>query len=170
MRSSHRYLIAALALTVAMLYLLPRLGQTPDAGGGNTQARPDKQTPRPQSPTKNQSITEVYDRELIDQLHSSDGDASSKINSLHKLVLQYQQLLGQAPVGENEEITKALSGKNVKGIALLPAKHPSINREGELIDHWGTPYFFHAISRTVMEIRSAGPDRKLHTSDDLILP
>jgi hypothetical protein len=36
-----------------------------------------------------------------------------------------------------------------------------------LIDRWGTPYFFHALSGEHMEIHSAGPDRQFHSADDL---
>jgi hypothetical protein len=37
-----------------------------------------------------------------------------------------------------------------------------------MIDRWGTPYFFHQISATSMEIHSAGPDRKMGTEDDIV--
>lgn len=73
------------------------------------------------------------------------------------------------PVGTNAEITAALTGKNKVRFAFIPPNHPAINRDGELCDRWGTPFFFHAESSTRMEVRSAGPDRKLHTEDDLVL-
>ena len=44
----------------------------------------------------------------------------------------------------------------------------SRNERGELTDAWGTPYFFHQLSGTEMEIHSAGPDRRMFTGDDLI--
>lgn len=71
------------------------------------------------------------------------------------------------PTGSNAEITAALTGKNKVRFAFIPPNHPAINREGELCDRWGTPFFFHAESSTRMEIRSAGPDKKLHTPDDI---
>jgi len=37
-----------------------------------------------------------------------------------------------------------------------------------LIDRWGTPYFFHVLSNTGMEIRSAGQDGEFYTEDDAI--
>jgi hypothetical protein len=43
-----------------------------------------------------------------------------------------------------------------------------INARGELVDYWGTPFFFHQLSGTEMEIRSAGPDRVMWTVDDLV--
>ena len=71
------------------------------------------------------------------------------------------------PVGTNAEITAVLTGKNKLQLALIPADHAAINRStGELLDRWGTPFFFHAESGSRMEIRSAGPDKKHHTADD----
>ena len=71
------------------------------------------------------------------------------------------------PVGTNAEITAVLAGNNKLQLALIPADHPAINRStGELLDRWGTPFFFHAESGSRMEIRSAGPDKKHHTADD----
>lgn len=71
------------------------------------------------------------------------------------------------PTGSNAEITAALTGKNKVRFAFIAPNHPAINRAGELCDRWGTPFFFHAESATRMEIRSAGPDRKLWTDDDV---
>jgi hypothetical protein len=71
------------------------------------------------------------------------------------------------PVGTNAEITAVLTGKNKLRLALVPPDHPAVNRTtGELLDRWGTPFFFHAESGTRMTITSAGPDKKLHTADD----
>ena len=52
--------------------------------------------------------------------------------------------------------------------ALIPPDHPAINRRGELCDRWGTPFFFHAESAKQMSIRSAGPDKKMWTDDDVV--
>lgn len=71
------------------------------------------------------------------------------------------------PTGSNAEITAALTGRNKVRFAFISPNHPAINRQGELCDRWGTPFFFHAESATRMEIRSAGPDRKLWTDDDI---
>lgn len=73
------------------------------------------------------------------------------------------------PVGSNAEITAALTGKNKARFAFVPPQHPAINGDGELCDRWGTPFSFHAESGTRMEVRSAGPDRRLHTDDDIVL-
>ena len=71
------------------------------------------------------------------------------------------------PVGTNAEITGVLAGNNKLQLALIPPDHPAIDRStGELLDRWGTPFFFHAESGSRMEVRSAGPDKKHHTADD----
>ena len=72
------------------------------------------------------------------------------------------------PVGDNAEITATLTGRNNLRLALIPPGHPAVNRRGELCDRWGTPFFFHAESAHKMEIRSAGPDRKMWSADDVL--
>ncbi len=79
----------------------------------------------------------------------------------------FRKSLGSNPVGSNAEIVRSLLGDNEKNLATgLPAGSQQ-NAAGELLDFWGTPYFFHQQSATEMTIRSAGPDRKLYTDDDL---
>ena len=62
-----------------------------------------------------------------------------------------------------------LMGRNRLGLALLPPDHPAVNPRGELCDRWGRPFFFHQLSGTRLELRSAGPDRQLWTGDDVVL-
>ncbi len=76
--------------------------------------------------------------------------------------------MGENPVGSNAEIMRAIMGGNSAGASLGPPPGQSLNADGELTDRWGTPYFFHQLSRNSMEIRSAGPDQRLWTADDLI--
>lgn len=71
------------------------------------------------------------------------------------------------PIGANEEIAIALLGKNRAQLAFLPKDSPALNAQGQLIDRWGTPLWFHASTRERIDIRSAGPDQKLWTSDDI---
>ncbi len=71
------------------------------------------------------------------------------------------------PVGENHEITQALAGDNSLQFAFLSPRHPAINDRGELCDRWGTPFRFHQLSGSVMELISAGPDRRFATDDDV---
>ena len=83
---------------------------------------------------------------------------------------QYQSKFGGNPVGTNLEITRALNGENSRQIRFLRMEDGMrVNSKGELIDTWGTPYFFHQLSGTEMEIHSAGPDKKMWTEDDLVI-
>lgn len=77
----------------------------------------------------------------------------------------YRTIMRENPTGTNSEIVKALNGGNPKQAQLLQ-EGLTLNQNGELIDRWGTPYFFHQLSKDQMEIRSAGPDRQMWTEDD----
>ncbi len=79
----------------------------------------------------------------------------------------FRTIAGENPIGTNAEITAALNGGNRRQSRLVP-EGVSVNGKGEMVDRWGMPYFFHQLSRTEMEIRSAGPDRVLWTTDDII--
>ncbi len=83
-------------------------------------------------------------------------------------IRQYMLRFGANPVGTNAEIVRELNGGNARKARYLPSELLRLNEQGELIDRWGTPYFFHQESATSMEIRSAGPDRRLYTTDDYI--
>lgn len=79
----------------------------------------------------------------------------------------YGQRFGGNPTGTNAEIVEALRGANPARANYLP-QNARINEKGELIDSWGTPWFFHSNSANDTEIRSAGPDMRLHTPDDIV--
>ncbi len=93
--------------------------------------------------------------------------AEDDLAVLTTLLEEYRRHLGGNPVGDNNEITAALLGANPKRLACLPSETvATLDNAGRLIDRWGNPYFFHALSGTEMEIHSAGPDGELHTADD----
>ena len=81
----------------------------------------------------------------------------------------YRTVLGENPIGTNAEITKTLTGDNLKQVKIPIPAGSSLNGEGEMCDRWGTPYFFHQLSGKQMEIHSAGPDLKMGTGDDLVV-
>ncbi len=85
------------------------------------------------------------------------------------MLRDYRTSMGENPTGTNAEIMKAVMGGNPKGARLGPPENQSLNANGELVDRWGTPIFFHQMSRTSTEIRSAGPDRILWNEDDIIV-
>jgi hypothetical protein len=91
------------------------------------------------------------------------------LENVSRAIRQYGEMFGGNPVGTNLEITRALAGDNPKQVNFLnPDDGLRVNADGELVDPWGTPYFFHQLSGTEMEIHSAGPDKKMWTDDDLV--
>jgi hypothetical protein len=85
-------------------------------------------------------------------------------------IRDYASMFGGNPVGTNPEITAALNGRNPRQANFInPEAGMRINGDGELVDVWGTPYFFHQLSGNEMEIHSAGPDKKMGTADDLVV-
>lgn len=71
------------------------------------------------------------------------------------------------PLGSNEELTAALRGKNAASLQFLSADSPRVDASGRMLDRWNHPLYFHAESRSRIEIRSAGPDGKMWTADDI---
>lgn len=108
---------------------------------------------------------------LADALNAPHTDIQADLRLVAGIVETFRSNFLQTgnPTGTNAEITAALTGQNRLRLALIPSDHPAINREGELCDRWGTPFFFHAESATRLDIRSAGPDRKMWNEDDVVL-
>jgi hypothetical protein len=91
------------------------------------------------------------------------------LENVCRAIREYGAMFGGNPVGTNPEITAALNGNNPKQINFIkPEAGMRVNEAGELVDAWGTPFFFHQLSGTDMEIHSAGPDKIMWTSDDLV--
>ena len=108
---------------------------------------------------------------LADALNAPSSDIRADLRLVLSIVDTFRSNFLQTgnPTGTNAEITAALTGRNQLRLSLIPADHPAINQSGELCDRWGTPFFFHAESATRMEIRSAGPDRKMWSDDDVVI-
>jgi hypothetical protein len=107
---------------------------------------------------------------LADALNALTGTIQADLHIVADILESFRSNFPYAgnPVGDNAEITAALTGANVLKLALVPKNHPAIDSRGQLCDRWGTPFFFHQLSGTQMEIRSAGPDRKFGSDDDVI--
>jgi hypothetical protein len=162
---------AALAFGVALLLLVfhPRLAPL---GRAFLALRPRALGPAaPREAPAGASAAGAEERsQLADDLNSPAGDVHADLRLVNEIFIAYRGAVRSGnPVGENSEITAALKGRNKLGFAFIPADNPAINAKGELCDRWGTPYFFHQLSGERMEIRSAGPDRRLWTADDEVL-
>lgn len=175
-----RLLVVLAALLIALGAWLAWRRTVPVATGAGSSATPTAAypvpagTPVPAAAGASDSSAEPPAEAritLADPLNAPDGDIHRDLRVLQDILIAWRTNFPHEgnPVGENNEITAALTGRNQLRLALIPANHPAINAQGELCDRWGTPFHFHQLSGTRMEIRSAGPDRKLWTVDDVML-
>ncbi len=105
-----------------------------------------------------------------ERLLASDGTPAEDRSAVEDIVTNYLQSAPhatRAPLGTNEEITRALTDRDTLGDSALPTSHPAIV-SGLLVDRWGAPWHFHQLAADIIEVRSAGPDRRLYTRDDLV--
>ena len=132
-------------------------------------AEPQTQNSKPKTSSASVAASAPERSTLADALNSPATDIGADLRLVSNILETFRSNFPRAgnPTGTNAEITAVLTGKNQLRLELIPSDHPTINKDGELCDRWGTPFFFHAESATKMEIRSAGPDRKMWTADDV---
>lgn len=90
-------------------------------------------------------------------------------------IFQYHNEFAIAPTGTASQILSQLIGNNERRIVFLQTGSETTNRVGELCDPWGTPFQIsidrtNPVTRDDIAIRSAGPDRKFDTRDDVSAP
>lgn len=110
---------------------------------------------------------------LAARLNAPDGSGAEDVQTLYEIVVQYLQVMQRRPgppIGDDMDLAKVLKGKNPIKRAVVDPAHPAFSSEGRILDRWGTPYHVHALSSTAYRVRSAGPDRKLFTQDDIVAP
>jgi hypothetical protein len=99
----------------------------------------------------------------------TDVPPETAVENMSRAIKQYGQMFGGNPVGTNPEFAKQLGGDNPKHINFISADSGMrLDGNGELVDPWATPYFFHQISGSDTEVRSAGPDKIMYTADDIV--
>lgn len=107
---------------------------------------------------------------LAADLNAQDHAPQRDLEILREMLLAFTTSLKIGylpPLGDNVDITAALTGRNRRKQIVIPPDHPSIDSKGRLLDRWGTPYWFHPRAADSFDLRSAGPDRKLFTPDDI---
>ena len=105
---------------------------------------------------------------IANGLHSEDSAPEEDLEYIDQSLSFYRLSFQRNPVAaDNRMVMKALLGENPGNLVVFPFDHPSLDSTGQLLDRWGTPYFFHPLSGTKMEIFSAGPDKTLNTPDDI---
>lgn len=128
--------------------------------------------PKPPPPTPKVEMGNLIGEKLLHKYASEDTSLRDDLQGISRLSLSYITLVknyATRPIGCNGDLADAFRGKNPHKQRFLPDTHPVFNAEGEMIDRWKTPLFIHPVSAGRWEIRSAGPDRKLWTDDDLEL-
>ena len=109
---------------------------------------------------------------VIDPVDEISG-AAAEVRAVHTLVDNFLTAVKEPyrpPLGDNEDLVRALTGGNRYGDVFLATNDPHLNERGQLVDRWGTPYHVHPRAADAIDIRSAGPDRILFTPDDLMFP
>lgn len=154
--------------------LAPTPAPTPAAGTAATHAGVAAPTdaPPPGDEPRPAALEPEYYPPLA-ELNRPGRPVQADLRILSEMFHHYQMLVKDPsgnPVGDNAEIVRALQGRNRAALAFMPTNHPALNERGELVDRWGTPFFFHALSGHSMEVRSAGPDRRLWNEDDAVFP
>jgi hypothetical protein len=174
MKSLYRA-IAGVVLLAFLAYLggkfLPAvLSDAPSAPAPQSAAPPPVTRPSTAPATPAASEIPGERSTMADALNSPKTDIRADLRLVSEIVDTFRTNFPRSgnPVGNNAEITAALTGKNSLRLALVPPDHRAINAAGELCDRWGSPFFFHAESASKMEIRSAGPDKKMWTDDDVV--
>ena len=100
-------------------------------------------------------------------LHKSNSPHQD-LAAVSQLLTHYRLFYQENPVGvENFEFTGSLTGNNPQKVNFIDPNSASLSSNNELVDRWGSPFIFHPLSATNMEIRSLGPDKTLWTEDDL---
>jgi hypothetical protein len=130
---------------------------------------PSSNFARVQSPPENSGAVGIAPAGPPSSLQFTNFAPATVLENVRRAIRQYGDMFGGNPVGNNAEITAALVGDNPRHINFIQAEAGMrLNENGEMVDPWGTPYFFHQLSGHDMEIRSAGKDRKMWTFDDLV--
>ncbi len=106
---------------------------------------------------------------LADALGAPNTPPEAEVKIVLDILTAYYRYFHVFPAGEsNQHFVNALLGANKHKLPFIPHDHPRINAKGELVDAWGTPFFFHQNSRDSVQVRGAGPDKILFTADDFI--
>ncbi|MDQ8187300.1 hypothetical protein [Pelagicoccus sp. SDUM812002] len=173
------FAIAVIALLAGGIYLGTLLQPTPrppeQANKGPDLSPKEveriRSIPKPKAPsppTTDKAATTSTRINALAQLNQPNNDPQTDIRIIEHLLEQVHTVFHELPTGEHDEIVAFLRGANPRGIQYIPDNDPNLNDDGKVIDRWGTPFFFHTLSRHRIEVRSAGPDQ-LHWSEDDVI-
>jgi hypothetical protein len=86
-----------------------------------------------------------------------------RIAMVHHGVLSYCRTYGRLPQGDSKAICRQLMGDNPNHCVFVDT---SKQKDGELLDPWGTPFRITVDVSGVVEVRSAGQNKKFGDDDD----
>jgi hypothetical protein len=168
--------IAIGGIIVALALALGFLGPKPPPPASPLPASPSIQAPGPapfakSPPTPVTPSSRIEYSPLAEQLIDPGIPPAEEVQLVQQLFSQYRTALQNRPgppVGDNQDLVQVLTGRNPLKRPLIPKNSPRIDAAGRLLDRWGQPFHIHAISDRWIEVRSAGPDRRLFTADDSV--
>ncbi|MEM6886340.1 MAG: hypothetical protein AAF571_15060 [Verrucomicrobiota bacterium] len=117
-------------------------------------------------------LTEDLSHEWMPNYRSDASTQMKDLAEVRDLIEVYHSYLKDPdglPTAGNRAIVKAFAGENVHRIRFIDPEADYINDNGELVDRWNSPLYFHFEDARFPDIRSAGPDRQIWTQDDIAL-
>lgn len=158
--------IVFVALVAGGLLWWPK--RSPEAPAPVVVAPPSVVAPPP-APSK---LTEDLSAEYLVGYGTAASDPQRDLEMVKDAVDAFVRSIkipGALPTGSNRELVAALAGENPHRIRFIDPASPFINGDGELLDRWQVPLFFHFVEANDVGVRSAGPDRVLWTADDVMM-
>ena len=157
--------LSAVLITLVGIFIW---GDTEDASTRASSPEPQVTSrpppPAPAPPTASESLLAGF------------GDPATEpiddLRKIHHVIGGYFSVIKDSsrnPIGGNADLAAALKGENPNREKFLRADHPIFSADGLLIDRWGTPLVVHPEGWRQIGLRSAGPDKKPYTEDDLII-
>jgi hypothetical protein len=95
--------------------------------------------------------------------------AGDDLSQLLAACVHYKMEYGAFPSGKNLEVMRSLAGANPRKFTFIEWRPRPIDANGGFLDPWGIPYVISFPNADTVEVRSAGADKKLNTSDDKYL-
>lgn len=136
----------------------------------------------PHQESKPKEVPQIFSKEPTDPVLSDTmlaeyaGHETSGAEDL-KIMARYLDsvflLVKQRDIADyatNEDLVLFLQGRNSHRSPFLASDCPALNDQGQLVDRWDSPLIVHPVSQNLLELRSAGPDTKPYTGDDLTWP
>ncbi len=165
-RPSSRVRVGVLLVALGLIWLVWRKAETSQPTAKPAAAR--LTPPHLLSSEKNSPESAHAWQRLL----AADGSGREDLAILKELTdafLQSVPVAQRPPLGFDTDLARILTNIDYLGEEALPTSHPSL-RDGRLIDRWGSPWLVHPLSHDVVQLRSAGPDGRLFTADDLVAP